>query len=298
MYSEREKRTPRLDMSMELQIPQHWDCPSRGNPNVKILQLDVKKGLLATKEDDYTSDTLFGYNGKSLTYRSWSHPPSAPSCGLHYNAMGIEIEGDLGYYFYGRDASPGLMSDMSIDIFAGSTRDNSLDLLAKFRFGGSKLDNIRLNSLFYSSEKKGKILGPEIAIDFGADNTTKLIDGDGNDGWKRSADIGENPTVVKYLNREDIVCFALSWEKTDERLIVRELHLGSGIVKILETPLRIDLKKINEAVFSQAPYEIIKSKTGPDRLDVPWRNIDQIVGASLSYSFPLPQNKLGQLGSF
>jgi hypothetical protein len=50
----------------------------------------------------------------------------------------------------------------------------------------------------------------------------------------------------------------------------------------------LDMQKVEEAVYSRPPYPKERI-AGKDRLIVPWRNIDRIVGASLSYSY-LPPN--------
>lgn len=82
--------------------------------------------------------------------------------------------------------------------------------------------------------------------------------------------------------------FGLERERGNVDLLsVSQTHIPTGIVKTLRAPLELDVEDVSGAVFSRPPYP--KDERG--RLAIPWGNIDRIVGASLSYSYPPPSRQ-------
>ncbi len=67
-----------------------------------------------------------------------------------------------------------------------------------------------------------------------------------------------------------------------------QAHLETGIVKGVIAPLSIDIERVNSVANAVPPYAQ-KKIAGLETLIVPWTSIDQIVGASLSYSYPPPK---------
>ena len=97
----------------------------------------------------------------------------------------------------------------------------------------------------------------------------------------------ENELIV--FNKKGELVFRVNSEveelEGEKSLVVYQTHIPTDIVKILRAKIRINKQKIYDAIFSRPPYDK-ERKVGKDRLIVPWRNIDGIVGASLSYLHP------------
>lgn len=77
--------------------------------------------------------------------------------------------------------------------------------------------------------------------------------------------------------------FAYVWDIKNDVFVLRETHLQSGTTKILQVPLLVDLEQVDKALlFSRPPYQ------GNELSDVPWTQIDRIVGVGMGYSHPNP----------
>lgn len=106
----------------------------------------------------------------------------------------------------------------------------------------------------------------------------------------------DQPNKLVFVNNQGKKEYVVVWDTVMEEdregkkvpfFVVTQSHFDADnqeTRKILRSPISIDMEKVKSAVLSKAPYP--KDEKG--RVVVPWRNIDRIVGASLSYSYPPP----------
>lgn len=101
-----------------------------------------------------------------------------------------------------------------------------------------------------------------------------------------------NKIILNNIQGQD--AFITEWGiKTEEDkrgikapfFVVTRSHSTTGTVQTLRSPMQVDLGLITESAFSRPPYP----KDDKGRLVVPWRNLDRLVGASISYSYPPPK---------
>jgi hypothetical protein len=278
------------------EIPENWDLTLSWGVGDKVIQIEPKLGYLALQTDNQrkNSEHFFDHKGDRLS--EVYHSKFARSL----NSTIIILRGeDMSFLFLADDTPTELNSDVLLSFSGQSDKKGSHFpvTLARFKYQRSRLECVDLPDVFCFDEKKGKITSPDTYI--------KLTEGLGENAkdWyivesNHGGCIFSGLNEAMFRTGDKDNDFNWNWDVFNGKLVVKQTHLKTDITKALEAPLVLDQKKIDEVILCKPPYEIIKSKTGPDRLDVPWRNIDQVVGASLSYSFPLPQNKLGQLGSF
>lgn len=92
-----------------------------------------------------------------------------------------------------------------------------------------------------------------------------------------------------YLDSSGKEAYAASFGiDGSNRMILTQRHIPSGTIKVVSAPLEISVEEIRKIVFSKPPYTQIPPpvRGALPMLDVPWRNIDRIMGATLSYSTP------------
>ena len=108
------------------------------------------------------------------------------------------------------------------------------------------------------------------------------------------------PNKLVFVNKEWKKEYVVVWDTVMEEksngdefpvFVVTQSHIDEGRekeVKIFKSPIQIDMEKVKSALLSKPPYQ--KDENG--RLVVPWRGVDRIVGASLSYSEPSKTKKI------
>jgi hypothetical protein len=285
------------------EIPENWDITLSWDVGDKVIQVEPKLGYLALQTDNQrrNSEYFFDHKGDRLSEAYHSESARFP------DSTTIILRGeDMGVLFLADDTPTELNSNVLLSFLGQSDKKEPRFpvTLASFKYQRSKLKCIDLPDVFCFDEKEGRITSPDMSMrldkrGFGENTEDWRIEEsplDGRHGYIFYQKLNGITTSFKTGDKDgDFNC---SWDVSDGKLVVKQIHSKTGITKTLEAPLVLDQKKINEVMLCRPPYEIIKSKTSPDRLDIPWRNIDQIVGASLSYSFPLPQNKLDRLSSF
>jgi len=96
-----------------------------------------------------------------------------------------------------------------------------------------------------------------------------------------------------FVNREGRKEYVVVWDTVMEEtregrqafFVLTQSHFDVGSQetrKILKSPLQINIEEVKTALLSKPPYP----KDDKGRLVVPWRDIDRLVGARLSYSYP------------
>lgn len=174
--------------------------------------------------------------------------------------------------------------------------------LADVNYTSGRLSSVCLGRHFISIAGEENYLSSPVLI-IGQYSQESLRNGN----WQINLSEGlpvNNPFVVSDITERQVVfnqdrrpIFKVEWgiQKSGlegergnvDLLSVSQIHIPTGIIKILRAPLGLDVEKVSEAIFSRPPYP--KDERG--RLIIPWRNIDRIVGGMLSYSYPPPKPK-------
>ena len=314
-------KTPEINPTPEnIEIPENWKFLEGDKQTLKVAQIDLGERFLAyTLPDDpkvnkklYKGeyrDYFFDSEGKRLQWRS--HEGFDANIFLvgenfiHYNIneLNARIEKlpdskKISIYF----------REQEYDRY---DRNQLLDLMRSDRLFTTRqgyihydisglLDSIGLEELFTRDEKGNDISSPDLGFFRDNENDFRLRFYKAhhiNKDFSYKKDTEKDNAVGIYIlnpNQEEEKVFDVDWkiqrgesdeERTREYLVVSQIHIPTGIIKTIRAPLRLDMQKVEEAVYSKPPYS--KERIGgKERLVVPWRNIDRIVGASLSYSYP------------
>lgn len=301
-------KTPEINSPSESpKIPEHWQVAVGETTDYRVIYLDKDNGYiagLAKVKSDHYREYLVGTDGSPLIARNlhagyWDDSMGGeqrPSAGLRkWGAMQQT-------YDFGSDLN--LDPSLSIDFFreeeiehesyGGSmvgpdTTENIINLI-RFSPQGT------LESIFMTSDKQP-------ILEF-LNKKDKFIKRDWNRGAIESLggfrilDQGEQNKLI-FVNKEGKKEYLVSWGTEVEEdgngdkvpfFVVIQSHFNAGneeTRRIIRSPIQIDMEKVKSAVLSKPPYP--KDEKG--RLVVPWTNIDRIVGASLSYSYPPPKSK-------
>jgi len=314
-------KTPETNPSPEIpNVPENWNFPEKTNPNCKIGNIDLDSGSLSIRLQNSYRDYFFDPEGNPLGRRIYI-PEYAIDIrrvsilATGENLVGIDIFERKGYENYT------LISVYFPEIEAGKDSfnnpennlvDNRLEQLVNFIYGfEGQLTSVVLGGVFMKDPDGNTIPRPISDISFPIDFIRSGIRGKyykkggdmpryGQHDWlsdpgasairdKFKAPKEEGANKIGLFDTKGEKIFAIEWEVKEEVkarfLIVQETHLPSKIIRILELPLQIDPEEVMRAALSQPPYP--KNERG--KLIVPWTNIDRIVGASLSYSYPPPK---------
>jgi hypothetical protein len=291
---------PQLNRS---DIPENWDFSAKLNPcGFKIQQLDLKQRFLAVRTlDDRSSEQhFFDGNGTVIDDKYQNN------FGRNLDSTRIILRSRDNIVFFeteGTSMQPNLETMLS---FGGQARidknnenSNDVDSLALFKYVGSNLIYIKVNDFFYFSKETGKIIGPKFTLNLIKENSGE--ESQQNNNINVHIDIkgvnlaDEDYSRFTYPMGNGVNFgskgndFRVEWDIRDGRFIVRQVHKQTGISKIMKSPLTVDLENMKIAVSAEPRYGIIENKIGPDRLDVPWSKIDQIIGASVGYQMSAPQ---------
>jgi hypothetical protein len=287
-------KTPEINSSPEnLQIPENWQFPERGDPGIKVEQIDLNEKFLAYQydiniQDPNVTHPLYGYeecffneNGKVVVSRS--HEKISTYIGFWGGELPIM------YLLSTRAQGPYPSSSLEVHFSSGEAGGSLGDSM----YDRDTLRFTALGEYFTAKDLSGVLIKSPKLVFISFQTVTPeekrtfdlKKDLSGSNFVVKEDESRENEATV-FNNREEEI-FKVVWgEQEDERektaiFVVSQTHIPTGIVKAFSAPLRIDTKKIAEAVFSRTPYP--KDERG--RLVVPWRNIDRIVGASISYSY-------------
>lgn len=284
-------KTQEVNPSPEnLQIPDNWNFGERNEGNtLKAIRIDKDEGYLAFSipKQGWRIEYFFSRNGlpmlsrsylnsgSSVTIHKWDETQAQFAFGyepkLHLN-VGFSIMGDL-------DAQPKTAADLGVSSHAVYFTDKgSID---KLLLQIPKLEGRRQYiefSGFDDREVRYRLLKP---VEL---HGLKILDQEqpnqlilGNNQGK-----GEHVMVWETIIGED------REGKKVPFFVVTQSHFDADNQEtriILKSPTQIDMEKVKESLLSVPPYP----KDDKGKIVVPWRNIDQIVGASISYSSPPPK---------
>lgn len=292
-----------------LQIPENWQFPERGDPGLKLIQNDPEERFLALtvldgkghKSVEYFFDTEGNISGYLIV-------PKANSL----NNIDVGLTSDIKVIYtieHGIRSSPHLLRPNDISVFLISSKEDIMDseleeMLGNFHYRSGELHAVEVDSIF--AEGKSYIESPRFFLQNDYTPRTRYPFGfyvhqpSEYDSSKREFDTGS--FVLRRISRQKLdvtdkdkeQVFEIEFGEESDReehgrrsLFISQKHTPTGIIKTLRAPLRVDLLKIAEILNSKPPYN--KERVGEkERLVVPWRNIDRIVGASISYSYPPP----------
>lgn len=296
-------------------IPGDWKFPERGDPGLKVTQIDLGERFLAFTlpdgSDNKSVDYFFGSEGDITGYRV------IPVIGSI--SVGLTSDNKLTYDVLRIVSSLQAPELNGMSIYLKQAKSNLLldlieDRLGGFMYGGRELLGLELDSIFLEeTEQQTGIESPRCTLSFtiptdkgqeGGKLVFEVIQPREYDAYRREYIAGDFVLVkeaekkihVFDKNRKKVFEIEPSIEEAgthevgSEVLVFKQTHTPSGIIKTLKGPLRVDLQKVEETINVRAPYD--KEKVGgKDRLVVPWTNIHRIVGAGLSYSYPPPNPK-------
>lgn len=295
--------------SENLKIPENWNFPEKNEQGLKLIQIDPEERFLALTVPDgkghKSVEYFFGAEGNVSGYLI---VPSANSP----NNIDVGLTSDIKViYNITRNTGSGLhpLTPMEIYVFLISDKDHLMDpefeeMLGDFYYRSGELCGVMVDSTF--AEEKSHIESPRFflqALNYNASWTSPDFGFDVNsprkyDSSKKEFDTGN--FVLRGVNRQklDVVdkdkkqVFEIEFGRESDRgehrrqsLFISQKHTPTGIIKTLRAPLKIDLQKVAEILNSKLPHNK-ERVAGKDRLVVPWRDIDRIVGARLSYSYP------------
>lgn len=192
--------------------------------------------------------------------------------------------------------------------FIEDVRDVGSLRIANFIYKSDNLHEVGLGTAFrrVSDSEDGLVKAPIIIL---ATDSYELSFGENTSDWRlvRKKEYlgeflekeGDSPNKIKFTDADGKDIYYIEWRIGEIRwpqrdnsvavegtLVVERTHVPSKTIQTLTLPLSFwpNFDRLRTILLSKPPYK--KDENG--RLVVPWRNIDRIVGASLSYSY-LPQ---------
>lgn len=300
----------------KVKIPGEWNFLERDTEGLKVSQIDLRQRFLAISlpnrqihewDSKYRGeyvDYFFDAKGEAIDYRKHSD----------FSTTIVLRKSDTGMRFWMNEERGGLPEDYStITVglsetapevktleFSALDYDNYLTFLSifaknTFYRGLFTIDSSRI----FAKDRNGneiKSLGAVMGlIDVGGrGNNLEASDWSLKDYDKSRflSDKQEKSNEVFFRNEKGEVVFRLNWEVEDGKLVISETYLPTQITKILCAPIIFPTGEVAKAVFSRSPYEKKRNRiSGLEHLEVPWREIDKILGVSLAYSSPrsIPQ---------
>lgn len=293
-------KTPELNPSPEnLPIPENWNFPERDERGIEVVQIDLGERFLAVQpprnlQDPNITHPLYLYGSEEFFFNKDGEEVALRS---HQ-----KLETYIG--FRGGEFS------ITYTLPVGAPETYSSSLMVHFdsgeaggRLGGAIYDGgmlrfADLGKFFITKDVNGALVkSPRLVF-----GSYEIATSDEKRTFGLNKELSGNDFVVEIQGKNEAAIssnqneklFAVSWriqEGEQEKvpiLVVSQTHIPSDIVKTLRAPLKVDYDKVVDAgLLSKPPYR--KSEKG--RLVVPWTNIDRIVGASLSYSYPPPKKQ-------
>ena len=284
--------------SENLKIPENWKFPERDQPDLKPVQVESDSRFLAFTVPD-------GRHQKSVEYFFDNEGEISGYCitPLVGNiSVGLTTDSRSVYDFH-RYASLDAPKVIDVTVIFKNSELSDETLEDRIGYIGSLYGNVYLvnvDSVFLKqSEEEKEIKSPRFGLRI--ENGEVKFDAMAPKAYfeDRNEYIVENFVIRKKTEQTAEIfdkggkqIFGVEWrtEESDKDegggqfLVINQTHIPTGIVKTLRSPLRFNLGKITESLSVGPPYNKEK-KTGKEVLVVPWRNIDRIVGASISYSY-------------
>lgn len=292
-----DNKTPEINRTQESQIPENWQFSERKDsynwPVTEIIQVDPENGFLALKQPfgNRTKDIEYFFNHQGGVYQSslkrenlapkprieiWIEDKEFGSRFKNWGSAGISVA------LFKSELVP-------LHRSSGKVEETPVfDHFAKVSFDAGKLVQVELTNLF-AADGDRRIISPliEISPDEKGNFSVELKN---PQKWKifkdRGAPLGEFDTYARDEEGRYKQDFKVKYSVTDGRLTVSQTHIATGITKTIEVPMTLDMRGVRDAFSSKAPYQEVQTADGKSHLGVPWRNIDKLVGAKLSFSPP------------
>ena len=295
-------KTPETNSSPENpKIPENWNFLGRNDPGLKIRQIDLDKSFLAFNlPDNPISRTLPHYKGE---YRDYFFDQEGRRLDERVHGAfdtHINVVRDIKVSYSAHEWAGPNHINLDIVFLKSETASPPAFELAGANYTSGRLSSVSLGSCFTSIAGEENYLRSPMFI-IGQYSRESLRSGNWEINFSEALPANNSFAVSDIIDRQVVFnqdkepIFRVEWgiqksglegEKDNVDLLsVSQTHIPTGIIKTLKAPLDLDVEKVSEAIFSRPPYP--KDQRG--RLVVPWRNIDRIVGASLSYSYPPPK---------
>jgi len=297
-----------IDSSPEIpKIPENWKFPERDQPDLKPVQIDNDARFLAFTVPDgrglKSVEYFFNREGEAVGY--YRIP-------FLSGAAGIAVTSDCKTQYVIPSMLSGTAPENIYVLFKKAESKLGTfatgDRLGAVFYHQGELSSIQVDPVFLERpEEEDSIESPKYQLSIiNSGVLLSLIDRQNDyfhgrrkftmDNFVIDSETKKAKDKVEVFEKNGKEVFEIKWEIREgdreegrkESLVVSQTHIPSGIIKTLRAPLMLDMQKVEEAVYSRPPYPKERI-AGKDRLIVPWRNIDRIVGASLSYSY-LPPN--------
>lgn len=198
-------------------------------------------------------------------------------------------------------AGPPEHADLDVYFQIPRKGDNTsvADSFGGLLFKDGKLQQVAFGDIFSESNDEGNFIKSPGAIvglyDYDKERKGGFEIGDWefnkvSTGVKFVAQPQDKPNEVTFLDESGNKVYKLKWEIDQEfALSVSETYLPSQVTKTLHAPVQLNMAAVARGVFARPPYQ--KEKLGGiDILKIPWTNINQLVRARISYSYP-PQKQ-------
>ena len=282
----------------DYRIPGDWDF--LGKRDCSVVQIDIAQRFLSvslekegvdpkdTVYKGHYADYFFGSNGKPLNY-------------LRHAAFDT----------FGNLRGDGLTTSFRIHEWHGPKEHANLELTFKqllpHKTPYDSLADVRYESLYNEGSPFSgleifgfgrafhpldtKLTAPSVSLgrNFNSQGFTTnewiINPFDDHNGYEV---VPSNQTFVA-LRKDGSLLYTFQWDIIDGVLVAKLTELSTGFIKTMEAPLRVDMRKVGDAIFQRAPYQ--KDEHG--FYDVPWMNLANIVGARLIYEQPLDHSTDG-----
>lgn len=257
------------------QISSDWDYPEKGQ-DLPINQIDpIERFLSLEKGKSGSSEYRFDVEGQIQASKEVKIADNNSSVSIYTPAeidSGIDLEAN---------------GDSLYIMFTHLFGEDRLGL-AHIKYSGGKLNWVYLSNVFRAKEDES--IGTHLVA------LEKKVDASGtNPGdWDLILKKGDIKKIVQAGNSnkagtvgdsEDLSA-KVSWEIREGEMIITQEQDETGALKIITTPLELDMDQLKKVLFSKAPYqkEKVPLAKGVERLMIPWMRIGELIGSRVSYS--------------
>ena len=280
-------KTPEINSSPENpKIPENWKFPERNEGiALRAFQVDKDEGYLALDMSSHgrgTIDYFFSRDGSPLLERNIANLPRIQI----YKWGELQIE-----YFFTYGQTP----YMNVSFSKLDDPDAQPKSVRDFLIPSNVLGFTERGIIDKVLMQSPKLEGPDPDIEFsGFQDKQVRYDVLRLHGLKILDQ--EQPNKLVLINRQGKKEYVVLGDTVIEEdregkkvpfFVVTQSHFDAAneeARKILRGPTQIDMEEVRLSLLSKPPYP--RDEKG--KLDVPWRDIGQLVGASLSYSYPPP----------
>lgn len=295
------------------QIPPHWNFIEKGHDGLRVEQIDLDERFLAHSVPDgedigpefnrnnYFADYYFDKKGEIIQFRGHIQNYTAIQLIKGETRVNLRIYEEVA----GLRLASLTLSESTQESTDSIGQDNvfaiaEFDLDSDKKDGKNYLRTVTLGPVFDRDGKTGQIIKS-------LHSTLEKVDG--RDFWS---------CMFKGESVKSWPTFKISYEVENGILIISETQLSTQRTRVLRVPTVLEMDKIAAAVFAKPKYpyktrrEIdpeIQAMTDEEleslerdlkgildvpQLAVPWKNLDKLIGVSLTFPRPAshgPQNQ-------